>query len=178
MKPRPQFNLKIQGRKVRLGVRTVIVGVLNVTPDSFSDGGQYLDPRRAVAHGLAMVRQGADWIDVGGESTRPGSRPVVVEEELRRVLPVIQGLHRAQRALPISIDTTKALVAEQAVCAGASILNDVSGLRFDPRLAEVARYYRAPLILMHMRGTPATMQAGPFAPSVWAAGWRGPFAEL
>ncbi len=167
MKPRPEFNLKIQGRNVRLGVRTLIMGVLNVTPDSFSDGGRYFDSKRAIAHGLEMVRQGADWIDVGGESTRPGSQPVSAEEELRRVLPVIQGLHRAERALPIAIDTTKALVAEGAVRAGASILNDVSGLRSDLRLAEVARHYGVPLILMHMRGTPATMQQKPFARSIW-----------
>jgi dihydropteroate synthase len=167
MKPRPQFELEISGRKVLLGERTTVMGVLNVTPDSFSDGGRYLDPKRAVEHALELVREGADWIDVGGESTRPGSKPVTAAEELRRVLPVIRGLRRRLRAAPISIDTTKAEVAEEALRAGAAMINDVSGLRFDPRLADIARRYRAPLILMHLRGRPETMQQGPFARSVW-----------
>ena len=143
------------------------MGVLNVTPDSFSDGGLYLAPERAIQRGLELVRQGADWIDVGGESTRPGSQRISAEEELRRVLPVIRGLRRKLRSVPISIDTTKAEVAEQALRAGANILNDVSGLRFDPRLAEVARRYRAPLVLMHLRGRPETMQQKPFAQDIW-----------
>jgi dihydropteroate synthase len=164
---RPVFELRVAGRKVWLGERTFIMGVVNVTPDSFSDGGRYLDPARAVEHGLDLARQGADWIDVGGESTRPGSRPVSAEEELRRVLPVIRGLHRKQPSLPLSIDTTKAEVAEAAVRAGATIINDVSGLRFDPRLADVARRYRTLLILMHLRGRPATMQQTPFPRSIW-----------
>ena len=173
MEPRFQFNLEIAGRKVRLGGRTIVMGVVNVTPDSFSDGGRYLDPERAIEHGLELVREGADWIDVGGESTRPGSKPVAAEEELRRVLPVIRGLRgrlrslRAPTAAPISIDTTKAEVAEEAVRAGAAIINDVSGLRFDPRLAEVAARHRALLIVMHLRGQPETMQRGPFARSIW-----------
>ena len=167
MKPRPIFELEIQGRRVRLGERTLIMGVVNVTPDSFSDGGLCLDPLRAVEHGLEMVRQGADWLDVGGESTRPGAHPVPADEELRRVLPVIRGLRKKLRSVPISIDTTKARVAEQAVLAGASIINDVSGLRFDPRLADVARRHRTPLILMHLRGRPATMQQKPFVQSIW-----------
>jgi len=158
---------------VRLGERTLIMGVLNVTPDSFSDGGLYVDPERAIEHGVEMVRQGADWIDVGGESTRPGSKPVTAKEELRRVLPVIRGMHKRLRALPISIDTTKAEVAEQAARAGASIINDISGLRFDPRLAEVARRHRAALILMHIRRHPETMQREPFAKSVWRSLGRG-----
>ena len=167
MVTRPQYELRVAGRTVRLGERTLIMGVVNVTPDSFSDGGRYLDPARAIEHALELARQGADWIDVGGESTRPGSKPVPAEEELRRVLPVIRGLRKRLRALPISIDTTKAEVAEQAVRAGAAIINDVSGLRFDPRLADVARRYRTPLILMHLRGRPATMQQKPFARSIW-----------
>jgi dihydropteroate synthase len=167
MKPRPQFDLEINGRRIGLGERTVVMGVLNVTPDSFSDGGRYLDPGRAIQHGLEMAAQGSDWIDVGGESTRPGSKPIPAEEELRRVLPVIRGLRERLRSLPISIDTTKAEVAEKAVRAGATILNDVSGLRFDPRLAEVARRHGTPLILMHIRGRPATMQQEPFARSIW-----------
>jgi dihydropteroate synthase len=167
MKGRPEFEIKMSGRKVAMGVRTLIVGVLNVTPDSFSDGGRYFNPIRAVEHGVELTRQGADWIDVGGESTRPGSQPVSAEEELRRVLPVIRGLRRKLRNVPISIDTTKAEVAEQALHSGANILNDVSGLRFEPRLAEVARRWRAPLILMHLRARPETMQRIPFARDIW-----------
>jgi dihydropteroate synthase len=167
MESRPKFELHIGQRKVVLGERTLIMGVVNVTPDSFSDGGLYLDPDKAIAHGVELACQGADWLDVGGESTRPGSRAIPAEEELRRVLPVIRGLHRKLRSVPISIDTTKAAVAEQALGAGASIVNDVSGLRFDPRLAEVARRFRAPLILMHMRGRPGTMQQEPFARDIW-----------
>ena len=167
MKARPEFQIQIDGSEVKLGVRTLIMGVVNVTPDSFSDGGRYLDPGRAIEHGVELARQGADWIDIGGESTRPGAQPVSAEEELRRVLPVIRGLRRKLRSVPISIDTTKAEVAEQAVAAGANILNDVSGLRFDPRLAEVARRHRTPLILMHLRGTPDTMQRRPFAHNIW-----------
>lgn len=143
------------------------MGVLNVTPDSFSDGGLYLDPAAAINRGLEMARQGADWIDVGGESTRPGSRPVSAEEESARVLPVIKGIRRKLPAVPISIDTTKALVAEQAAEAGAAVLNDVSGMRFDPGIAEVARATGAPLVLMHIRGRPFEMQQRPFAKSIW-----------
>jgi dihydropteroate synthase len=167
MKRRPEFEIKIGGRKVTMGIRTLIMGVLNVTPDSFSDGGRYLGPVRAIQHGVELARQGADWIDVGGESTRPGAQPVPAEEELDRVLPVIRGLRRKLRDVPITIDTTKAEVAEQALRAGANILNDVSGLRFEPRLAEVARRYRAPLVLMHLRGRPETMQRKPFARDIW-----------
>lgn len=169
MNPRREYEIRIGGRKVALGGRTLIMGVLNVTPDSFSDGGRYLDPARAIRQGIELARQGADWIDVGGESTRPGSQPVPAEEELRRVLPVIRGLRRKLPDVPISIDTTKAEVAEQACEAGAGIVNDVSGLRFDPRLAEVVRRRGTPLILMHLRGRPATMQRGPFARDIWAA---------
>jgi dihydropteroate synthase len=173
MGPRPVFDLEIQGRKVRLGERTLIMGALNVTPDSFSDGGLYLDPAKAIAQGVELAREGADWIDVGGESTRPGSRPIPAEEELGRVLPVIEGLGRKLRSIPISIDTTKSVVAEKAVQAGASILNDVSGLRFDPRLADVARRYKTPLILMHLRGRPETMQTRPFVRDIMQSLNRG-----
>ena len=164
---RPEFRIEVGGGKVTIGARTLVMGVLNVTPDSFSDGGRYFDPARAIQHGVDLARQGADWIDVGGESTRPGARSVTAEEELRRVLPVIRALKRRLPRVPISIDTTKAQVAEQALDAGASILNDVSGLRFDPRIAEVARQYRAPLILMHSRHSPETMQRKPFARDIW-----------
>ncbi len=169
MTARPIIELKLSGRRLRLGERTLVMGVVNVTPDSFSDGGRYLDSDRAIAHGLHLARQGADWIDVGGESTRPGSKPISVEEELRRVLPVVRGLNRKRPSLVISIDTTKSEVAEAAVRAGASIINDVSGMHFDPRIAEVARRYRTGLILMHLRGRPKTMQRKPFARSVWRA---------
>jgi dihydropteroate synthase len=134
-----------------------VVGILNVTPDSFSDGGQYPDPGAAVAAGLRLVEEGADWLDVGGESTRPGAAEVPAEEELRRVVPVIRGLAAAAR-VPISIDTRKAAVAAAALAAGASIVNDVSGLCHDARLGTVAAEAGAGLILMHMPGNPATMQ--------------------
>jgi len=173
MNQRPTIELEMRGRNLPLGSRTLVMGILNVTPDSFSDGGRYLDPARAVERGLELVRQGADWIDVGGESTRPGAKPVPLEEELRRVLPVIRGLHRRRPSLVISIDTTKAEVAEAAVQAGASIINDVSGLRFDPRIAKVAKRFKTGLILMHSRGTPQTMQKMPFARSVWRSVCEG-----
>jgi dihydropteroate synthase len=149
-------------RTIDLGSRTLVMGVLNVTPDSFSDGGKFLNVRKAVAHGIAMARAGADIIDVGGESTRPGSHSVAVEEELRRILPVIEKL-RDETDVPISVDTSRAEVAEAAVLVGAEIINDVSGLRRDPRIADVAQRMKLPVILMHMRGTPATMQKTPFA---------------
>lgn len=170
---REEFTISLAGRRVRLGGRTLICGIVNVTPDSFWDGGRYLNPNRAIRHALELAEAGADWIDVGGESTRPGSEPVDAEEELRRVLPVIQGIHQQAPRLPISIDTTKSAVAEQAIRAGAVIINDISGLRFDPRLAEVARRHRAPLVLMHLRGRPATMQRRPFARSIWRSLGRG-----
>lgn len=173
MTPRPIHTLRIAGRPLELGERTLIMGVLNVTPDSFSDGGLYFDTKSAVEHGLQMARQGADWIDVGGESTRPGSQPIKAEEEIERVLPVIRVLHRRAPSLPISIDTTKAVVAREAVRAGAAIINDVSGLRFDSALAEVARQEHTPLVLMHMRGRPQNMQQQPFAKSIARSLGRG-----
>ncbi len=137
-----------------------VMGVVNVTPDSFSDGGAFLDPAAAVAHGLQLVADGADLIDVGGESTRPGSDPVPLEVELERVLPVIDGLVR-QTDVPISIDTVKAPVAEQAIRAGAGFVNDVSALRHDPEMAEVVAEAGVPVCLMHMLGEPKTMQRDP-----------------
>ncbi len=133
------------------------MGILNVTPDSFSDGGAYPDTSAAVARGLELAAQGADIIDVGGESTRPGAEPVPLARELARVLPVIQGLAE-KTDVPLSIDTTKAEVARQALAAGAQIVNDVSALRFDSAMARVVAESGAPVVLMHMRGTPATMQ--------------------
>jgi dihydropteroate synthase len=136
------------------------MGVLNVTPDSFADGGRFFDRERAVEHGLAMARDGADIIDVGGESTRPFSEPVPADREMERVLPVIRSL-AGKIDVPISIDTTKAEVARAALEAGAEILNDVSALRFDPEMASVAAESGAPLVVMHMKGTPGDMQKDP-----------------
>jgi dihydropteroate synthase len=162
---RKRFRLQLPSRTLILGDRTLIMGVLNITPDSFSDGGAYLDSGTAIARGLQIESDGADLLDVGGESTRPGAAPVSAEEELRRILPVIEVL-RGKLRIPISVDTRNADVARAAVAAGAEIINDVSGLQADPRLGEVARKSRAALILMHMRGTPRTMQRGPFARDV------------
>src|SRR5256885_3989539 len=141
------------------------MGVLNVTPDSFSDGGQFFDPQQAIAHALEMERAGADLVDIGGESTRPGSKDTPAETELARVLPVLEGL-RGTLKIPISIDTRKSEVVEAAIRAGAQIINDVSGLRHDARIAAVAAKHSVPLVLMHMRGEPGTMQKGPFARDV------------
>ncbi|MGA8871530.1 MAG: dihydropteroate synthase [Candidatus Acidiferrales bacterium] len=162
---RKKFKLRLPSRTLVLGERTLVMGVLNVTPDSFSDGGLFLDPNAAVARALAMESAGADLIDLGGESTRPGSEGIPAEEELRRVLPVLDGL-RGRLKIPISIDTAKSQVAEAAAIAGAEILNDVTGLRGDPRIADVARRRKLTLILMHMRGEPRTMQKRPFARDV------------
>jgi dihydropteroate synthase len=133
------------------------MGVLNITPDSFSNGGLFFDKEKAVLCALRMVEEGADIIDIGGESTRPGSKPVELEEELRRVIPVIESLAK-EVDVPISIDTYKAVVAQRAIEAGAQIINDISGLHFDPSLAQVAAREDTPLVLMHIRGTPETMQ--------------------
>jgi dihydropteroate synthase len=148
-----------------LGGRTLVMGVLNVTPDSFSDGGKFLNAQRAIEHALEMERNGADLLDLGGESTRPGSVDTPMETELARILPVLQGL-RGVLEIPISVDTRKAEVAEAAIAAGAEIINDASGLKSGPRIAEVAARRGVPLILMHMRGEPRTMQKVPFARNV------------
>jgi dihydropteroate synthase len=141
------------------------MGVLNVTPDSFSDGGKFLEPEAAVEQAFTMEKAGADLLDVGGESTRPGSREASAAEELDRILPVLEAL-RGLIKIPISVDTRRAAVAELALRAGAEIINDISGLRHDLRIADVATREGVPLILMHMRGEPRTMQAGPFAQDV------------
>lgn len=133
------------------GPRTVVMGILNVTPDSFSDGGRYIDPIAAVARALEMIAQGADIIDVGGESTRPGAPVVSQEEELERVIPVIRALRQAGIDTPISIDTYKAETARQALAAGASLLNDIWGLQKEPDMARVAVEYGCPIVLMHNR---------------------------
>jgi dihydropteroate synthase len=135
----------------------LLMGVLNTTPDSFFDGGAYADPQRAIEHGLQLLEEGADWLDVGGESTRPGAAPVPVEEELRRVIPVLQGLARQRPGAVLSVDTSKVAVAEQAIEAGATVINDVSGLS-DAAMAPLAARHGVTLVIMHMRGQPATMQ--------------------
>ncbi len=162
---RKRFRLHLRSRALILGERTLVMGVLNITPDSFSDGGAYLDSGAAIARALQLEQDGADILDIGGESTRPGATAIAAEEELRRILPVIEVL-RGKLRIPMSVDTRRAEVAKAALAAGAEILNDVSGLQMDPRLGEVARRARSPLILMHMRGTPHTMQQGPFARDV------------
>jgi dihydropteroate synthase len=162
---RRQFRLKLPSRTLLLGERTLVMGVLNVTPDSFSDGGLHFDVEAAVARSLEIERQGADIVDIGAESTRPGAEGVSAEEELRRLLPVLAKL-RGKLKTPISVDTSKSEVAEAAAEAGAEIVNDVTGLRNDPRIAEVVRRRRLVLVLMHSRGVPRTMQKRPFARGV------------
>lgn len=137
--------------QLELGARTLVMGILNVTPDSFSDGGLWADPDRAVEHALRMAAEGADIIDIGGESTRPGHEPVGLEAELSRILPVIESIHRAAPHLPLSVDTYKAEVARQAIAAGAHIINDVWGCKADPEMANVAAQADCPIILMHNR---------------------------
>lgn len=147
-------------RVLDLDRRPLVMGIVNVTPDSFSDGGQYHQSTSAVQHALELVRQGADILDIGGESTRPGATPVPLEEELRRVLPVVTEL-AAQVEVPLSIDTSKAAVADACLAAGAHIINDVTALQGDPDIAAVVASRRAGVILMHMQGTPTTMQLNP-----------------
>jgi len=153
-------TLEARGRRFILGPRLWLMGVLNVTPDSFSDGGAYFDPGKAIDRGLALAAEGADIIDVGGESTRPGSRPVPEAEEIGRVIPVLRALRPKVQAL-LSIDTTKAGVARAALEAGADIVNDTSALRSDLSMADVVAGSGAALVLMHMQGTPLTMQDAP-----------------
>lgn len=155
--PKP---IKIGGRKFSFGRRTYVMGILNVTPDSFSDGGEFINFSDAVSRGRKMIDEGADIIDIGGESTRPGALPVSVKEEMKRVIPVIKELSKIKGAV-ISIDTTKSKVAEEALKAGASMINDVSALRFDKKMAGVAERYKVPVVLMHMLGNPRTMQENP-----------------
>jgi len=160
------FSFRCGGKLIDLASRTYVMGVLNVTPDSFSDGGKYVNKDKAVAHALLMAADGADIIDVGGESTRPkgpygeGAEEVSAEEEIRRVVPVIEELASRSDVL-ISIDTYKAVVAEAALKAGAAIVNDISGLNYDPAMARVVASYEAVLIAMHLKGTPKTMQQNP-----------------
>jgi dihydropteroate synthase len=162
---RRKFRLRLPSRTLALGERTLVMGVLNVTPDSFSDGGLYFDVRAGVERAFEIERAGADILDVGGESTRPGSKEISTEEELARILPVLEGL-RGRLKIPISIDTRKAAVAERAAAAGAEIVNDVTALRADPELARIAHRRHLLLVLMHMHGEPRTMQKRPFARNV------------
>jgi dihydropteroate synthase len=151
------YSIRCRKQTFTLGKKTLLMGVLNVTPDSFSDGGLFFDKEKAISHGLKMAEEGADIIDIGGESTRPGSKPLELEEELRRVIPVIESIAK-EVDVPISIDTYKSAVAQRAIGAGAEIINDISGLHFDPGLAQVAAKEDLPLVLMHIRGIPETMQ--------------------
>jgi dihydropteroate synthase len=157
---RKRFELRCRGGDLQLGEKTLVMGVLNITPDSFSDGGLFLEPAKAIEHGLLMAKQGADIIDVGGESSRPGAEAVPLDEELRRVIPVIAGL-ASRLEIPVSVDTYKAQVAEQAIEAGAQMINDISGLRFDSQMPAVAARFDTPLIIMHIKGNPKTMQQAP-----------------
>src|SRR5688572_3361536 len=157
MYTRRRFSVPLpNGRTLVLGERTLVMGVINVTPDSFSDGGALFDPARAIEAGVRMAEEGADLLDVGGESTRPGAQPLDDVEERRRVLPVIEGLV-PRVTVPVSVDTYKASIADAALAAGAAIVNDISGLRYEPALGEVAAKRRAALVLMHTRGRPSAM---------------------
>lgn len=162
---RKAYRWRLPSGVLLLGRRTLVMGVINVTPDSFFSGSSYLDTPSAIAQALEMERAGADLLDIGGESTRPGADPVNAEEETDRVIPVIEGL-RGKLRIPISLDTQKASVAAAGIGAGVQIINDISALRYDPKLGEVIRRTTAGLVLMHMRGTPSTMQEGPFARNV------------
>jgi len=162
---RKRYLWKLKDREVQLGDRTLVVGILNVTPDSFSDGGRYSDPDRAFARALEMEEEGADIIDVGAESTRPGSARISEAEELRRLVPVLKRL-RGKLAVPVSVDTYKSGVAEKALNLGAEIINDPSTLTFDPQLARTVAQHDAGLVLNHMRGAPDTWAKLPPLPDV------------
>ena len=159
---RQRYRLRLPSRTLRLGERTLIMGILNVTPDSFYAGGRYPDAQLAVERAFEMEQAGADILDIGGESTRPGADPISTDEEIARVLPVLESLQGKLR-IPISLDTQKVIVAEAGLKAGVEIINDVSGLRGDPELADLVRSRAAAMVLMHMRGSPKSMHKGPFA---------------
>lgn len=153
----PSGRVTLRGGVLSLAERVHVMGILNVTPDSFSDGGRYVDADAACAHAMAMIEQGADLLDIGAESSKPGAVAIDEEEERRRLLPIVRELCR-RTTIPLSIDTTKAAIAEEALDAGAALINDISALRFDPRMASVVARSGAGVILMHMQGTPVTMQ--------------------
>lgn len=159
------FKLAWGKHVLDLRKKTHVMGVLNVTPDSFSDGGKFLDKEKAVKHALKMVKDGADIIDVGGESTRPGAKPLSEKEELERIIPVIDAITKKVK-VPVSIDTYKYEIAKQSLEAGASMINDISGLRSDKRMASLAAEYQVPVVIMHMQGTPQNMQKDPKYKSV------------
>jgi dihydropteroate synthase len=154
------FKYRFGTTQYDLASRTHVMGILNVTPDSFSDGGRYLDIESAIEHGLKLADDGADFIDIGGESTKPGSESVSIEEEIRRVIPVIESLAKKNR-VPISVDTCKSDVAEAALQVGAVIVNDISAMTFDAKMASVVAKHQASVVLMHIQGTPKTMQMNP-----------------
>jgi len=154
------LRLQCGNKTFDLSRRSHIMGILNITPDSFSDGGEFYDTERAIERGIQMVEEGADIIDIGAESTRPGAEPLPADVELKRFIPVLKGL--LQRVdVPISIDTYKSVVAEAALKAGAHLINDISGLRFDPRMKEVVAKYQVPVVMMHIKGEPRNMQQNP-----------------
>jgi len=157
---RKRYLFQARGRSIVLGERTIIMGILNVTPDSFSDGGRFFSRDAALEHALSMVETGADIIDIGGESTRPGSDPVPAEEEISRVLPVIEAIRKNSDVM-ISVDTYKSKTAEAALLAGADIINDISGFRFDAEMVHVASRFGAGVVTMHIKGTPKDMQLNP-----------------
>jgi len=160
MAVRKNYSLQWGTHRLELGEHTLVMGVVNITPDSFSDGGEFLSSDRAIAQGKKLAKEGADIVDIGGESTRPFSEAVSLEEELNRVIPVIETLADCINA-PISIDTTKAEVARQALKAGASMINDISALQHDPQMVKVAVGSAVPVVVMHMLGSPKTMQVSP-----------------
>ena len=164
---RPRFTIHCDKQTLELGERSLLMGTINVTPDSFSDGDRFFQTEKAIKQGELLASEGADLLDIGGESTRPFSDPVPLEEELRRVIPVVSELAK-RTSIPISIDTCKAEVARAALDAGATIINDISGLRFDPQMVELAAAAKVPLVLMHMQGTPRSMQVEPHYGSLFS----------
>lgn len=162
---RKLYTLQLRGKTLELGRRALIMGILNITHDSFSDGGRFADREQGLARAFELIAEGADILDIGGESTRPGSDPVPLTTELERVIPVIKAV-REKSDIPISVDTCKSEVAAQALSAGADIINDISAMRFDPGMVRVVAESGAPVVLMHMLGTPRTMQANPIYESV------------
>lgn len=157
----PKFLLKLREKVLDLSSRTHVMGILNITPDSFSDGGKFFTVDQAIAQGIRMADEGADIIDIGAESTRPGSEPIPTDEELNRLLPVLEQLLKKIK-IPISVDTYKSTVAEAALDVGAHIINDISGLRFDPLMKNVVARYQTPVIIMHIKGEPKNMQIAPY----------------
>ena len=164
---RARFTIRCGDHTLELGGRTLLMGTINVTPDSFSDGGRFYKTDQAIKQGELLASDGADILDVGGESTRPFSDPLNIEEELRRVIPVVSELAK-RTSLPISIDTYKGQVAKAALDAGATMINDISGLRYDPELVQLAAASQVPLVLMHMQGSPGTMQLHPHYGSLFS----------